>query len=358
MGNHSDVMNIQITRNTTSGISKVDFDNLVFGRHFADHMFIADYDNAEWGNFRVVPFGPLQMHPSMAGIHYGQSIFEGMKAYRNASNEILLFRPLDNAKRLNHSARRMCMAELPEDYFMEALLTLLDIDQSWVSGKEGHSLYIRPFMFATEAFLGVKPSDQYRFMIFSSPVGNYYQGAIKVKVEPFYTRAAVGGTGTAKAAGNYAAALYPAKLGQDEGYRQLVWTDAKEHQYIEESGTMNIFFFMDGKLITPDLSSGTILSGITRDSVITIAKSWNIPVEERKISVDEIVENIESNKFIEVFGAGTAATIAPIELMNIHGKDYSLPPQEKWEFAPKLLKYLTELRTGKIEDPFGWVVKL
>lgn len=358
MGNYSDVMNIQITKNTISNLDKVDFDNLVFGKHFADHMFIADYNNQEWGDFRIVPFGPLQMHPSMSAIHYGQSIFEGLKAYRNPDNEILLFRPLDNARRLNHSAARMCMAELPEDYFMESLITLMDVDRNWVSGREGHSLYIRPFMFATEAFLGVKPSDQYRFMIFCSPVGYYYQGAIKVKVEPFYTRAAAGGTGTAKAAGNYAAALYPARLGQDAGYRQLVWTDAKEHKYIEESGTMNIFFYMDGKLITPGLDSGTILSGITRDSVITIAKSWGVPVEERKISVDEITDGIRSGKLKEVFGAGTAATIAPIELMNIEGKDYELPAQDQWELAPKVLKYLTDIRTGKADDPFGWIVKV
>jgi branched-chain amino acid aminotransferase len=213
-------------------------------------------------------------------------------------------------------------------------------------------------MFATEAFLGVKPSDQYRFMIFCSPVGNYYQGAIKVRVEPDFSRAAKGGTGTAKAAGNYAAALYPAKLGQDKGYRQLVWTDSAEHKYIEESGTMNIFFLIDGKLITPTLETHTILSGITRDSVITIARSWGIPVEERKISVDEVIDAVENKKLMEAFGAGTAATLAPIELMNIREKDYPLPPQSEWEFAPKALRYLTDIRTGKVEDPFGWTVRV
>jgi len=358
MGFHTDTMNIDIQKNSASRLQEVDFANLVFGKHFTDHMFVADFDKGQWGDFRIVPFGNLEMHPSMAALHYGQSIFEGLKAYRSPEGDVLLFRPMDNARRLNHSARRMCMAELPEDYFMESLQRLIDLDRNWVSGGEGHSLYIRPFMFATEAFLGVKPSDQYRFMIFASPVGNYYQGAIKVRVEPYYTRAAKGGTGTAKAAGNYAAALYPAKLGQDKGYRQLVWTDSDEHKYIEESGTMNIFFFLDGKLITPTLDTGTILSGITRDCVISIAKAWGIPVEERRISVEEVIDGISSKKLTEVFGAGTAATIAPIDLMNIRETDYHLPPQESWEFAPKMLRYLTEIRTGRTEDPFGWTVRL
>lgn len=358
MGILTDMLPIQITRTPASGLPAVDFETLVFGKHFADHMFIADYRDGAWGDYRILPFGPVEMHPSMSAIHYGQSIFEGMKAYRSPEGDVLLFRPHDNARRLNHSARRMCMAELPEDVFMDSLLTLINLDRDWVSGGEGHSLYIRPFMFATEAFLGVKPSDEFRFMIICSPVGNYYQGPIKVKVEPFYSRATKGGTGTAKAAGNYGAALYPAKLGQDQGYRQLVWTDSAEHKYIEESGTMNIFFMINGTLVTPTLETNTILSGVTRDSVLTIARSWGIPVEERLISVEEVIDGIRSNKITEVFGAGTAATIAQIELMNIKDQDYALPAVETREFSNKVARYLTDIRTGRVDDPYGWVVRV
>jgi branched-chain amino acid aminotransferase len=351
-------LDIEIIKNDHSKINEIDFENLAFGKNFSDHMLMADFENGKWGDFRIIPFGNFEIHPSMASLHYGQALFEGLKAYKSPEGDILLFRPLENARRMNRSAERLCMAQMPEEMFMEALTTYLDLERNWVSDKEGCSLYVRPFMFSTEAFLGVKPSDSYRFMIITSPVGNYYDGAIKVKVELEYTRAAKGGTGQAKAAGNYAAALYPAKLGQDKGYRQLVWTDAKEHKYIEESGTMNIFFMIDGKLITPSLDSGTILSGVTRDSIITVAKKWGIPVEERKISIDEVVENIKNKKLTEVFGAGTAATIAQIALMNIGEVDYTLPEVETREFSNKIAKYLSDIRTGKVEDPFGWVVRI
>src|SRR5688572_10122942 len=352
----TDILDIAITKAKESKITQVDFNNLAFGKNFSDHMFMADFADGKWGDFRILPFGNFEIHPSMASLHYGQALFEGMKAYRSPEGDVLLFRPMENARRMNKSAERLCMAQMPEEMFMECLTTFLDVERDWVSDKEGHSLYVRPFMFSTEAFLGVKPSDYYRFMIITSPVGNYYDGAIKVKVEMHYTRAAKGGTGTAIAAGNYAAALYPAKLGQDKGYRQLVWTDCNEHKYIEESGTMNIFFMIDGKLITPTLDCGTILSGVTRDSVITIAKKWGITVEERKISVEEVVENIKNKKITEVFGAGTAATIAQIKLMNIGEVDYELPEVETREFSNKVAKYLSDIRTGKVEDPFGWVV--
>lgn len=354
----SGILDIEIVKNSQSKIKEIDFENLAFGKNFSDHMLMADFANGQWNDFRIVPFGNFEIHPSMASLHYGQALFEGLKAYKSPEGDILLFRPQDNARRMNRSAERLCMAQMPEEMFMEALTTYLDIEREWVSNKPGCSLYIRPFMFSTEAFLGVKPSDNYRFMIITSPVGNYYDGAIKVKVEMHYTRAARGGTGQAKAAGNYAAALYPAKLGQDQGYRQLVWTDAAEHKYIEESGTMNIFFMLDGKLITPTLDSGTILAGVTRDSVIQIAKKWGITVEERKISTDEVVEGIKSKKLTEVFGAGTAATIAQIKLMNIGDVDYDLPEVETREFSNKVSQFLSDIRTGKVEDPFGWVVRI
>lgn len=356
--NATGVIDIHITKTTNSNLHNVNFDQLNFGEHFTDHMLVADYKDGKWSDFRILPFGPLDMHPSMSALHYGQALFEGMKAYKSPSNEVLLFRPMQNARRMNKSAERLCMAQMPEEMFMEALTTFIDLERDWVSSKEGHSLYIRPFMFATEAFLGVKPSDSYRFMIICSPVGNYYQGAIKVKVETEYSRATKGGTGQAKAAGNYAAALYPAKLGQDKGYRQLVWTDSAEHKYIEESGTMNIFFMIDGKLITPTLNSGTILAGVTRDSIIQLATQWGIPVEERQISVDEVTEAFKNNRCTDVFGAGTAATIAQIELMCIHDVDYVLPKVEERVFSNKIAKTLSDIRTGKAEDPFGWIVKI
>lgn len=358
MNTIQEVIDIQINKTTHSRIKDIDFENLVFGKNFADHMLISDFADNKWGTPQIVPYGKMEMEPSISAIHYGQSIFEGLKAYRSPEGDVLLFRPDMNARRLNHSARRMCMAELPEDLFLESLYSLINLDREWVSGKEGHSLYIRPFMFATECYLGIKASDTYRFMIITSPVGPYYDGDVKVRVEPKYSRATKGGTGSAKAAGNYAASLYPARLGQQKGYRQLVWTDSSEHKYIEESGTMNIFFMIDGVLVTPTLETETILSGVTRDCVITIAKEWGIPVEERLISVDEVIDAVETGRLQEAFGAGTAATIAQIELINIKEKDYALPKVADREFSNKMATYLSDIRTGKTEDPFGWVVRL
>ncbi len=358
MKNQETLVDISITKAETSGITKIDFDNLVFGKHFSDHVFIVDYKDGEWHSPRIEPFGMMQVHPAMSCLHYGQTIFEGMKAYRTVDNEVVLFRPDKNAERMNVSAVRMCMAEIPEELFLAGVKSLIDIDRNWVSEKEGYSLYIRPFMFASEPVLGVRPSNEYRFMIFTSPVGSYYAGAVKVKVETNYTRVAKGGTGVAKTGGNYASALYPAKLSQDQGYNQNVWTDAAEHKYIEESGTMNIFFVVDGKLITPSLEDGTILNGITRDSIITLAKHLNIPLEERKVTVEEIKAAAENGTLTEAFGAGTAATIAPISLIHVLGTDYTLPELETRVISNQISKTLSDIRTGKSEDIFGWLTKI
>lgn len=358
MENQETLVDIKVTKVNQSSISQVDFENLVFGKHFSDHVFIADYKDGEWQNARIEPFGMMQVHPAMSCLHYGQTIFEGMKAYRTVDNEVVLFRPDKNAARMNVSAARMCMAEIPEELFLAGVKSLIEIDKNWVSEKNGYSLYIRPFMFASEPVLGVRPAKEFRFMIFTSPVGNYYNGAVKVKVEMNYSRVAKGGTGVAKTGGNYAAALYPAQLSQNEGYNQNVWTDAAEHKYIEESGTMNIFFVVDGKLITPSLQDGTILDGITRDSIITLAKHLNIPIEERKISVDELKEAAEQGKLTEAFGAGTAATIAQISLIHILGKDYTLPEVETRPISNKIAQTLSDIRTGRSEDIFGWLYKI
>lgn len=350
-------LDIQINKVQNSRISEVDFDNLPFGRVFSDHMFTMDYENGEWKNPEIVPYADLKLSPATSSIHYGQSIFEGMKAFKNNEGQVQVFRALDNAKRLNLSAQRMAIPEIPEEVFMEALSTLLNVDKEWVPNKEGSSLYIRPFIFATDTYIGIKPSDNYKFIIFTCPVGAYYSEPLKVKVESHYTRAAKGGVGAAKAAGNYAASLYPAKQAQSQGYHQLVWTDAKEHKYIEESGTMNIMFVVNGKLITPK-SSDTILAGITRRSVVDIARDWGMNVEERVVSVEEIETAIKDGSLTEMFGAGTAATIAQIKLININGIDYDLPAIESREFSNKVYHHLNAIKKGEVEDKFDWIIRL
>jgi branched-chain amino acid aminotransferase len=352
-----EAVEIEIQPVAQSRIHEVDFDNLVFGKHYADHMFVADYIGGEWTNLQIVPYANLSLSPATAALHYGQALFEGMKAYKNAAGEVLNFRPLDNWKRLNRSAVRMCMPEIPEEIFMEGLTQLLKIDSDWVPTAESAALYVRPYMFATDGYIGVRASDTYKFIIFSSPVGTYYSKPPRVKVETEYIRAAAGGVGSAKCAGNYGASLHPAKLAQQQGYDQILWTDASEHAYFEESGTMNVMFVIDGKLITPAVSS-TILDGITRKSIIAIARHWNMPVEERQVSVKEVIAAIEQGRIESAFGAGTAVVISPFAVIGYDGIDYQLPAATPESFAVRAKAYLTDIRTGKIEDPFGWVVKV
>ncbi|MBI5914761.1 MAG: branched-chain amino acid aminotransferase, partial [Bacteroidetes bacterium] len=272
-------MDIKITRSKTSRLSEVDFDDLPFGRNFSDHMFVADYYDGEWHNPRIEPFHNFSLHPATMALHYGQAIFEGMKASKSTDGTPLLFRPERHAHRLNISAHRMCMPEFPEALFVEGLSKLVHIDQGWIPEEEGSALYLRPTMIATDEFIGVKPSQSYKFFIFTGPVGPYYPKPVRLWAETKYIRAAPGGTGAVKAAGNYAGALYPAKLAQDRGFDQLLWLDAREFKYIQESGTMNVFFVIDGKVLTPPLS-GTILDGVTRDSIIEILRSEGYTVEE------------------------------------------------------------------------------
>ncbi|NUM51581.1 MAG: branched-chain amino acid aminotransferase [Flavobacteriales bacterium] len=349
---------ISIEKTTTSKIDSVDFNNIKFGKHFSDHMFVAHYANGQWDELQIVPYGNISVSPACAALHYGQAIFEGMKAYKNKQGEVLVFRPYENAKRINISAKRMCIPEIPEDLFMEALTRLLQLDKNWVPTQEGASLYIRPFIFASEPVLGVRPAEEYTFMIITSPVGSYYGEPVNVKIETEYSRAADGGVGFAKAAGNYGAALYPAKLGQLKGYHQLVWTDAIEHKYIEESGTMNVFFHINNKLITPSLERKTTLPGVTRDSIIHIAKHWNIPIEEKRVSVQEVIEAIQNGTLKDAFGSGTAATIAQIKKIHFNGIDYELPPIENRELSNKLGQYLDCVKRGTEPDIFNWVMKI
>ena len=352
----TDIMQLDITKVKESRVNSVDWENLPFGRIFSDHMVVMDYENGAWKKPEIVPFEDLSLTPATSVLHYGQTIFEGMKAYRNKENEVFLFRPDQNAKRFNESAERMCMPAVPEEMFIDFIKTLVDLDREWIPKKDGYSMYIRPFMIATDPYVGIRPSSTYKFMIFTCPVGSYYTEPVRVKIETEFTRAAHGGTGAAKAGGNYAASLYPAKLAQEQGYQQLIWTDAKEHKYIEEAGTMNVVFHIGNKIITPK-SSDTILDGITRKSVMEIAKDWGYETEERKVSIAEVIEAIKNGSLKDAFGAGTAATIAPIKTVNFEGKDYELPETENREFSNKVLDYLNHYKHGKVEDKFNWILK-
>lgn len=351
-------MNITIKKIEKSRISEVDFENLGFGKHFSDHMLVMDYEDGAWKSPEIVPFGNISIHPATSALHYGQAIFEGLKAQKNEAGEILVFRPDMNAKRFKESALRMCMAPVEEDMFLAGLEALLDLDRDWIPTKKGTALYIRPFLFATDEYVGIRPSERYKFIILTCPVGSYYSEPVKVKIETHYTRAAEGGVGRAKAAGNYAASLYPAKLGAEEGYRQLVWTDAKTHEYIEEAGTMNIVFVINNTIITPSEDSDTILRGITKRSVLEIAEAWGYKVEERRVTVKEVIDALENNTLQEAFGAGTAATIAPISVIGYKGKDYTLPAVEDREFSNKVKNYIDAYKLGEEEDKFNWLMRL
>lgn len=348
---------IEITTVENSRLPQIDFNNLKFGREFSDHIFYMDYEDGQWLTPKIIPYQNMSFSPAASVLHYGQAIFEGMKAYKNTDGSIYLFRPEKNIARFNESAERMCMPQVDPAQFEEALITLLRLDSGWIPDEDGFSLYIRPFMFAMDQYIGVKPSQTYRMMIFTCPVGKYYSGAIKVKVEKYYTRAVQGGTGFAKCAGNYAMSLYPAKLAQEQGYDQLIWTDAVEHKWIEESGTMNIMFRSGNTLLTPP-TGDTILAGITRDSVITLARDWGYTVEERPISVEEIRELMDQDKLDEAFGIGTAATIAPFSLIGFEDGDRKLSDFSDWEFANRVLTTMTQIKKGDVADIHNWNMKI
>tara|TARA_B100000287_G_scaffold323865_1_gene307901 strand:- start:729 stop:1691 length:963 start_codon:yes stop_codon:yes gene_type:complete len=320
-------------------------------------MFVCEYENSDWKNFRIIPFQDLNLSPACTTLHYGQTIFEGLKAYKNEKNEILIFRPDKNAKRFNSSAERMCMPNLPEEYFISSIEELLKIEKDWVPKGEENSLYIRPLMFAMDPYIGIKPAEKYIFIIICGLAGGYYSEPVNVKIETEYTRAVKGGVGYAKTAANYAAALYPAVQAQKEGFHQLIWTDGKEHNFVEESGTMNLFFVINNKLITPPLGD-TVLDGVTRDSIISVCPELDIDIEIRKVSVKEIIDSLDNGSMTEAFGAGTAATIAPIKIIAFQSKKYNLPENNKLTFSKMILDYLNNLKFGKIDDKFDWVNKL
>ena len=336
-------------------MNDVNFDNIQFGRVFSDHMFVADYADGEWKNFEILPFQNLDYNPAFNSLHYGQSVFEGMKAHLDSDNNVVLFRPMDNFARLNRSCERLCMATIDPQIMLDGLSELVKIDKEWIPKTEEGALYIRPFIFATDQYIGVAPSETYKMVIFTCPVNKYYDTAVKVKVEDVYSRAASGGTGFAKAAGNYAASLLPAKIAKEEGYDQLIWTDSIEHKYIEESGTMNLMVIIDGKIITPPAGE-TILGGITRKSVIDIARDLGYPVEVRQISVDEVIEAQQNGTLEDMFGTGTAVTITHISGFGRSGVDYNLPPVSERKISSHLKNELEAIKRNKKDTYPEWLV--
>ncbi|MFT4831382.1 MAG: branched-chain amino acid aminotransferase [Psychroserpens sp.] len=336
----------------TSKIDQVDFNNLSFGSIVTDHMMVCDYKNGAWETPKVVPYQPITLDPSSKIFHYGQSVFEGMKAYKDTDNNVWLFRPLENQKRINISSKRLAIPEFPEEYFMEGLKALLKVEQKWIPQTEGSSLYIRPFVFATGKGFHASPADEYKFIIACAPSGPYFSGKVKVLIEETYSRSANGGVGFAKAGGNYAGQFYPTQLAVAKGYNQVIWTDDNTHEYIEEAGAMNIFIRINDTLITSP-TSDRILDGITRKSLIELAKDEGINVEVRKIAVKEVVEASENGTLMEMFGAGTAAVISPISAFGYREKDYELPELEN-SYAALLRKRITDIQYNRAEDKFGW----
>ena len=346
-----------ITKIERSKLNDINLDNIPFGKYMTDYMLEVDYENGKWQTPEIKPYQPMLFAPSLAAIHYGQSIFEGVKAYKNADGEPYIFRPLDNFKRFNKSAERMQMPTIPEEIFIDGMKQLIKLDINWIPAKDEHSLYIRPFMFSTDETLGVKPSENYKFMIILSPTGPYYATPMRIYVDEQYVRAVPGGIGFAKAAGNYGGSMFPTAQAKLKGYDQVLWTDAFEHKYVQECGTMNVVFIIGNTAITPDLSTGTILDGVTRDSVIVLLKELGLTVEERALNIDEVIEAHKSGTLKEVFGTGTAATISLIK--ELCYKDYVMDFEvEKWEVAPKVKKILNDIRYGKTADNNGWMMKL
>jgi branched-chain amino acid aminotransferase len=330
---------------------------LPFGRNFTDYMFSMDHAGAGWQNPCIKPYQPLVLQPSANVFHYSQEVFEGQKAYRSKKNEILLFRPRENARRLNRSLQRLCMPEIPEEMFLEAECELLKLEKRWVPGQKGASLYIRPTVIGTEAALGVKPSSEYLFYIILSPVGPYFKEGfdpVSLWVSETYSRAGSGGTGEAKTGGNYSGSLLATREATQKGYSQVLWLDAGEHRFVEEVGAMNIFFVLDGTLVTPSLD-GTILHGVTRKSVLELAPELGLPVEERRIAIEEVIDGMRTGKLTEIFGAGTAAVISPVGKIAFRGEDHVVGNNQTGPWAQKIFATLTGIQYGEIEDKRGWV---
>lgn len=353
----TEALDISITRIERSKLQDINLENIPFGKYFTDHMLEADFENGEWKNVEIKPYQPLLMEPSLAALHYGQAIFEGIKAYKDTDGNAFIFRPQDNFRRFNISAERMNMPVVPEEIFMEGMRQLISLDCNWIPAKKDHSLYIRPVMFSSDTVLGVKPSENYKFFIILSPTGPYYAQPMKIAVEEKYTRAAPGGVGFSKNAGNYGGSMLAASIARQKGFDQVLWTDAFEHKWLQEVGMMNVFFIINNVAITPSLEEGTILEGVTRSSVIQGLKEMGLKVEERKINIDEVVAAFKEGQLSEVFGTGTAAVVAPIRELNYNGFSMEFT-EESYKVSTNIKKWLNDIREGRVEDKFGWMWKV
>jgi len=347
----------KITRVKESSLKSLNLENIPFGKYFTDHMLEVDYEDGEWKTVEIKPYQNFSIAPSLAALHYGQAIFEGVKAYKNQEGEARIFRPEGNFNRFNISARRMEMPEIPEEIFMDGMKQLVKLDEDWIPNKPDHALYIRPFMFSSDETIGVKASSKYKFMIILSPTGPYYSSPMRIYVEEKYVRAVPGGVGYAKAAGNYGAAMFPTAEAKRKGYDQILWTDAFEHKYVQECGTMNVFFIIGNKAITPGLEQGTILAGVTRDSVIQLLEEIGLQVEERRLSIDEISAAYKAGTLREVFGTGTAVTISKIKELS-YGDEVMQFDTDKWQIAPEVKRRMDAIKDGSEEDRFGWMVRV
>lgn len=347
-----------IQKTSNSRIGDFDPNNIGFGANFIDHMIVCEYENGKWGEVRLMPYGPLAFSPAMMGVNYGQACFEGMKAYKDKDGEVYLFRPEKNFERINRSAKRLAMPEVTEEMFIEGLKALVDIDRNWIPFGEGKSLYIRPLIFATEEALKARVANKYMFAIVATPVQSYYTEPVSVKISDYYSRAANGGVGFAKAAGNYAASFYPTSMANAEGYEQVIWTDDSTHEYFEESGTMNVFVRINDTIYTPPTSE-KILDGVTRDSFIQLAKHRGIEVKIEPVSVAMVLEAHKNGILKEVWGVGTAVVTSVFKALGYKDQKYTLPElSEEESFALSLKKALVDIQTNKVEDPFGWRVKV
>ncbi len=348
---------IKISLAATSKLEGISLENVPFGKYFTDHMLVADYENGAWLAPEIMPYQPLMLDPSLSVLHYGQAIFEGIKAYKSQDGNISIFRPYDNFNRFNASAERLQMPEVPESIFIEGLRQLINVDKDWIPGQENHALYIRPFMISSDEAIGVRPSGKYKFIIILSPTGPYYAAPMRIYAEEKYVRAAPGGVGFAKAAGNYGAALHPTAEAQKKGYDQVLWMDAIEHKYVQECGVMNVFFIIGNTIITPGLEEGTILAGVTRDTVIVVLKEMGLTVEERPLSIDEIIAAYHSGELKEIFGTGTAATIALIKELR-YKKVEMLFDTSTWTIAPEVKEKIDAIRYGAQPDAHNWLFRV
>jgi branched-chain amino acid aminotransferase len=344
--------NIQIKKASSSRIAEVDFNNLSFGSVFTDHMFECDFKDGLWQQPSIRPYGPITISPAAKVFHYGQAVFEGMKAYKDDAGSVFLFRPEENLKRINKSSVRMAIPEFPKELFFDALHKLLELDKDWIKSGLGNSLYIRPFAMATQVGVSASPSNEYKFMILLSPAQAYYTGEVRVVIAEQYSRAADGGVGFAKAAGNYGAQFFPTNLAREKGFQQVIWTDSNEHKYLEEAGTMNVFFRINDTLVTAP-TNDRILDGVTRKSVISLAEKNGIPTEIRKVTVTEIVEAANRGRLKEIFGAGTAAVISPVSAFSYKEELFELPKPEN-SFSSRFKKELMEIQHNLTDDPFNW----